>query len=152
MEKNEALAMEKTRLKILELNKEIKQRQKQIDKLRKKDITPQSVEKSRKDSSMISKMNDVESTPDSPTGKKIAMPSLSTPQAKKSVPKSLKNSRSVAKISNRASLFTVRPTSGLKLSRNTGVKAKISLPGANPYESNDGDSIMKDGTNPFKTI
>ena len=40
VEKNEALAVEITRLKILELHKEIKQRQKQIDKLKKMEITP----------------------------------------------------------------------------------------------------------------
>ena len=96
-------------------------------------------------------MNDVESTPDSETGKKIVTPSLSTPQAEKSAPKSLKNSRSVAKVSNRGSFFTARPTSGLKMSRNTGVKAKVSLPGPNPYEATE-DSTMKDGTNPFRTI
>ena len=58
----------------------------------------------------------------------------------------------MAKISNRGSMFTARPKSGLKMSRNTGVKAKPSLPESNPYEASDGGSIMKDGTNPFKTL
>lgn len=44
------------------------------------DISTQSVEKNKKDGS---KMIDVESTPDSQTGKKIVTPSLSTPQAEK---------------------------------------------------------------------